>query len=491
MFKNGIILGLITMLSRIMGLIRETAMGIYFGISSQVDAFNSSFRVANLFRQLLGEGALGNTFIPIYNRKEKDKGKVEAKKLIYSVLNVLFLFLIILTILQIIFAEQIMRVIASGFSPAKNVLSAELLRIMAVYILFIGMSGMIGSILNNFKQFIIPASTSLFFNLAMILVAVIFKDKFGIYPTAWAVTLGGFLQLLVVLPSFFKTFGRYSFIIEKRDPYLREIFINLVPMLFGVFGWQINVIIGQTFASYLPDGVFSSLAKANTIYLLPLGVFGTTISTLIFPAMTRATAAGDMESVRKSVNGGLKLVSLLVIPSTIAFTILSNDIVKVILGYGKFDNNAITITAQCLLFYSIGLIFNNGMQVLTRVFYSHKNNKDPVKFSLISIVVSALLNLGVTLSIPREYRHMGLALTSSITLGINYFQLYFIAQKKYVKFDNKEIFIYTGKTIITSLIAVAPALMFHNSIVRIVVFSLAYVALWIRPLIKGGLNEFR
>lgn len=491
MFKNGIIIACITMLSRVLGLVRETAMGIYFGVSSSVDAFNSSFRVANLFRQLLGEGALGNTFIPLYNKKEKEQGKDEARKLIYSVLNVLFVFLVLLTILQIVFAEQIMGVIARGFSPAKNILSAELLRIMAVYILFIGMSGMIGSILNNFKQFIIPASTSLLFNIAMIGAAVIYKDKFGIYPIAWGVTIGGLLQLLIVLPSFFKTFGRYSFKIDRKDPYLKEIFVNLMPMLIGVFGWQINVIVGQTFASYLPDGRMSALAKANNIYLLPLGVFGTTISTLIFPTLSRAVAGGNEDQVKKTINGGLKLVSLLVIPSTIVFTVLSYDTVKVIFGYGKFDKSAIIITAQCLLFYSFGLIFNNGMQVLTRLFYSNKNTKDPAKFSLISIAVTIVISLLVTLSVPLQYRHMALAFVSSLTSAINYIQLYRCAQKKYFKFDNKEIFKYTGRTVVTSLIAVIPVLFLNNSLLKLIIFSIIYVVLWIKPLLKGGLNEFR
>lgn len=487
MFKNGMVLAIITMLSRIMGLARNTVSAKYFGASYQNDAFNSSFRIANLFRQLLGEGALGNTFIPIYNKKEKEMGKEEARKLIYSVLNMLFIFLVVLTIITIIFSNQIMTAIAKGFDDKTNVLSGDLLKIMAIYILFIGMSGMIGSILNNFKQFVIPASTSLYFNFAMIFAAVIYKDKFGIYPIAWAVTIGGFLQLLVVLPSFFKTFGKYSFVIERKDPYLKEIFVMLLPMLLGIFGWQINVIVGQMFASYLPQGGLTALSYANNLYLLPLGVFGMTISTIIFPTISRATAAGDIESVTKSVNGGLKLVALLIIPSTIAFTVLSNDIVKVVYGYGKFDAQAIKVTAQCLFFYSIGLYFNNGMQILTRIFYSNKNTKDPVKFSLISIVINIFINL----LLMKSMKHMGLALASSITLGINFFQLYFTAQKKYIKFKNREVLSYLGKTLLSSLIAAGIALVFSNSFVRIIVFGLVYVALWARPLIRGGLNEFR
>lgn len=487
MFKSGIFLAIITMLSRIMGLVRNTVSAKYFGASYQNDAFNSSFRIANLFRQLLGEGALGNTFIPIYNKKEKELGKEEARKLIFSVLNLLCLFLIILTIITIIFSNQIMTAIAKGFDDRTNILSGELLRIMAIYILFIGMSGMIGSVLNNFKQFIIPASTSLYFNFAMIFAAVVYKDKFGIYPVAWAVTIGGLLQLLVVLPSFFKTFGKYSFIIERHDPYLKEIFVMLLPMLLGVFGWQINVIVGQMFSSFLPAGGLTALSYANNLYLLPLGVFGTTISTIIFPTMSKATAKGDIESVTKSVNGGLKLVALLVIPSTIAFTIFANDIVKVVYGYGKFDASAVKVTAECLFFYSIGLYFNNGMQILTRIFYSNKNTKDPVKFSLISIGINILINV----LLMHSMKHKGLALASSITLGINFLQLYITAQKKYVKFNNKEVIGYILKTLITSLIAAGIGLLFANSFVRIGVFALVYIALWAVPLIKGGLNEFR
>lgn len=487
MFKSGIVLAIITMLSRIMGLARNTLAAKYFGASFQNDAFNSSFRIANLFRQLLGEGALGNTFIPIYNKKEKELGKEEARKLIFSVLNLLFLFLLVLTIITIIFSNQIMTMIAKGFDKRTNILSGELLRIMAIYILFIGMSGMIGSILNNFKQFIVPASTSLYFNLALILSAVMFKDKFGIIPSAWAVTIGGFFQFIVVLPSFFKTFGKYSFKIDYKDPYLKEIYMMMLPMLLGVFGWQINVIVGQAFGSYLPSGSLTALSYANNLYLLPLGVFGTTISTIIFPTISRATAQGDTISVNKTATGGLKLVAFLVIPSTIVFTVLSKDIVKIVYGYGKFDSQAIKITAECLFFYSIGLFFNNGMQILTRIFYSNKNTKDPVKFSLISIGINVIINL----MLIKTMKHEGLALASSITLGINFLQLYLTANKKYVKFDNKKIIIYLLKTIVTSIIAVLLALIFKNSFVRIAVFSVVYLILWSRTLIKGGLNEFR
>ena len=177
----------------------------------------------------------------------------------------------------------------------------------------------------------------------------------------------------------------------------------------------------------------------------------------------------------------------MVIPSTIVFTVLSKDIVKIVYGYGKFDSQAIKITAECLFFYSIGLFFNNGMQILTRIFYSNKNTKDPVKFSLISIGINVIINL----MLIKTMKHEGLALASSITLGINFLQLYLTANKKYVKFDNKKIMIYLLKTIVTSIIAVLLALIFKNSFVRIAVFSVVYLILWSRTLIKGGLNEFR
>ncbi len=198
MLKKSINTMIITMISRILGLYRGTLVAYFFGSSELTDAYYSAFKISNFFRQLLGEGALGNTFIPLYHKKRKEQGEEESTKYIFSVLNITFLFSLLISIGMIIFSEQIIGIIVVGFNDEMRLLAAKLLRIMSFYFLFISMSGMIGSILNNFGYFVIPASTAIFFNLSIIFSAMCLTKYFSIEALAYGVLFGGFLQFLVV-----------------------------------------------------------------------------------------------------------------------------------------------------------------------------------------------------------------------------------------------------------------------------------------------------
>ncbi len=211
MFKSGIIVMIITMVSRILGLGRTTFVAAIFGATALTDAFNSSFRIANLFRQLLGEGALGTVFIPVYNDKVKEVGEKDAKKFLFSVLNLLFVFLMIIYAFTLLFSDTIIQVAVSGYDPQTKAFASIMLKIMSVYIVFIGMSGMICAILNNYKKFAIAASTSIFFNIAIMASGFLLSGKYGIYSLCIGVVIGGLLQFFIVLPSFFKIVKTYSF----------------------------------------------------------------------------------------------------------------------------------------------------------------------------------------------------------------------------------------------------------------------------------------
>lgn len=163
MLRQGISVGVITFISRISGFFRAFLVAYYFGSSAMTDAFYSAFKISNFFRQLLGEGALGNAFIPLYNEKVENQGEKESKEFIFSVLNILFLFSTIVTILMIVYSDGIINIIVSGFPQETKILASKLLKVMSIYFIFISLSGMVGAILNNFKHFAVPASTSIFF----------------------------------------------------------------------------------------------------------------------------------------------------------------------------------------------------------------------------------------------------------------------------------------------------------------------------------------
>jgi murein biosynthesis integral membrane protein MurJ len=218
--------------------------------------------------------ALGNSFIPLYNEKVLVDGEEESKQFIFSILNLLFVFTTLITILMIIFSDQIIHYTVNGFTPETKALASRLLKIMSSYFIFISLSGMICAVLNNFKQFMVPASTAIFFNLAIIGSSIVAGKTHGIDVLGWGVVVGGILQFIVVLPAFFKIVKKYSFKINFKDPYLLKIAIMIGPMLIGIFAKQVNTVVDQYFASYLETGGVTALENATRLYTLPIGIFG-------------------------------------------------------------------------------------------------------------------------------------------------------------------------------------------------------------------------
>lgn len=486
MFRSGLLVMIITMVSRVLGLVRATIIAYYFGASGATDAYFSAFKISNFFRQLLGEGALGSSFIPLYNEKIETEGEEKGKEFIYSILNLIFIFSTIITLLMIIFSQDIINLIVNGFPAETKILASQLLKIMSVYFVFISLSGMICAMLNNFKQFAIPASTSIFFNLAIILASMGFSKTFGISALAYGVVLGGALQFLVVLPSFFKIVKGYSFKINWKDPYLKKIFILMCPMLVGIVARQVNTIVDQVFASYLQEGGVTALENATRLYLLPVGVFGVSISTVIFPVLSKAVAKNDLKTAEENIIKGLNILLFLIIPSIAVLTFYSTDVIRLTLSYGKFGEDAVKVTSEALLYYSLGLYFYTAIYLMTRAFYSVKNSSYPVRFSIVSIIINIVLNFALIK--PMAYR--GLALSTSIASGVNFVLLVYIFRKKYMEFPLKRSFVFFGKVMLTTAIALGASYYVHNTIIKLLVFSAVYMIFWAKSLIKNKMEVF-
>lgn len=481
MFRSGIIVMIITMLSRVLGLGRTAIIASTFGATSLTDAYFSAFKIANLFRQLLGEGALGTVFIPIYNDKVKEVGEKEAKRLLFSILNLLFIFLIIIFSISFLFSQQVIDITVRGYDLETRRLASKMLKMMSIYIVFIGMSGMICAFLNNYKRFATAASTSIYFNLAIIVSAILLRNKYGIYSLCIGVVTGGLLQLFVVLPEFFRIVKKYRFHIDFKDPSLKLIFLMLLPMLVGIFAKQFNTIIDQFFASYLREGGVTALENATRIYNLPLGVFGISIATVVYPTLSRAVSNNDESKVKESIEMGLKLLLFLVVPSIIVFTLLSKEVVNLILGYGSFGTEAVKVTGEALAFYSLGLFFYTANHILSRAFYSRKNTKDPVKFSIITIIINIVLN-GLLIS---SMEHRGLALATAIASGVNFMLLYIYSNRLYTKLDHRKLFTFFIIVTLTGFFAYFSSKFVSSSIVKLIVFSVVYLILWAYPIKKG------
>ncbi len=487
MFRSGIIVMMITMLSRVLGLFRTVIIAYYFGASKFTDAYFSAFKISNFFRQVLGEGALGTVFIPVYNEKVVEEGEERAKTLIYSVINLLFVVTTVLSILTVVFSSKIIGFIVNGYPSETQMIASKLLKIMGFYLLFIGLSGMICAILNNFKRFVIPASTSLLFNISVICSAIFFNKTLGVEGLAYGVLFGGILQFLVVVPSFLKILKEYKFKVDIKDVHLKKIFLLIIPMLLGIFAKQINSIVDQYFASHLATGGVTALENATRLYNLPLGVFGISISTVIYPTMSKAIAEKKDGVLEDNLIKGLNILLFLILPSIAVFTFYSKDVIELIFSRGRYSEEAIRVTAQSLFFYSVGLYFYTAIHLISRAYYSMKNTKDPVRFSITSIVINVILN---SLLIGR-YRHIGLALATSISACVNFTLLLYFFRKKYLSLHISSIVKFGIKMSFSIVPAILLSYNIRNIILKLIVFSVVYLGIWIIPLYKRKINFFR
>lgn len=486
MFKSGIGMMMIIMVSRVLGLFRSVGVAYYFGAGEFTDAYYSAFKISNFFRQLLGEGALGNSFIPLYNDKLVEDGEDEAKKFIYSILNLTFLFSVAVTILTVVFSKEIIEMTVMGFSEETKELASQLLKVMSAYFIFISLSGMICAVLNNFKQFLIPASTGIFFNLAIILSSVVAGKTHGVMVLGYGVVLAGLLQFLVVLPSFFKIVKGYSFKIDFSDKYLKKIAIMIGPMLIGIVARQFNTVVDQYFASYLPSGGVTALENATRIYNLPIGVFGISLSTVIFPIMAKAISNDRKDILKENFMKGLNILLFLVVPSMAVFTVYSADIINLTLSYGKFDATAAKVTSEALFYYSLGLYFYTAIHLVTRGFYGMKDSKEPVKYSVLSIGVNVFLNWFLI----DKFQYKGIAFASAAASGVNFICLLWVYDRKYVKLDWKNYLLFAGKTIIATGVAIGFSYNIKNIVLKLCIFSLVYLLLWSYEMVKKRMEMF-
>ena len=270
------------------------------------------------------------------------------------------------------------------------------------------------------------------------------------------------------------------FKIDFKDIYLKLLGIKLIPMLVGVFARQVNTIVDQFFASFLVAGSITALENASRVYLLPVGVFGVTISNVLFPSISRAAANGDKEDTNRRLVSAINFLNFLTIPSLFVLTFFSKDVIRLIFSYGKFNEDAVKITSECLLYYSLGLIFYVGVQLVSKGYYAMGDNKRPAKFSIIAIIMNIILNY----LFIKDFQHKGLALATSISSGVNFFLLLFVYVKLYVKLDLKNIIVTAIKICISSVIATAFAFYINNVILKLVIFSAVFLLQWAYPIYK-------
>ena len=413
--------GIAILASRILGLVRDQVFSFYFGATHLSDVFQMAFRIPNLLRDLFAEGALSAAFVTVFSRKKEKEGDEGAWKLARLTITLQYVVLGAIVILGIIFAPQIVRLIAPGFvsNPEKFALTVVMSRILFPFILFVGMAALVMGALNAYGRFGLPASASSFFNLGSIIVGVglawIFDPSFGetaLICMAIGSLAGGFLQWMIQIPAL-RSFG-YRFHPEWNlaDPGLREIGKLMAPAMIGVSAVQINVMINSIFASYFP-GSLQCLNNAFRLIQLPIGLFGVAISSVALPSLANMAAPEDSQIFREKVEKSLRLNAAFCIPAAWGLAILNIPIISLLFGYKKFDLYAVLTTADILRAYTIGLIGYASIKVLAPAFYALGRTTTPMLVSLGSIIGTVALNWFFVNRI--NLGPVGLALATSFT----------------------------------------------------------------------------
>ena len=494
MFKSSFIVMVINMLSRILGLVREMIIGSVFGASGMTDAYVSATKIPNFFTTLFGEGSLGTVFIPIYNRGLEEKGKKKTDEFVFSILNLIIAFTSTMSVIMILFSKQILKITTGFADPERFEAANGLLKIVAFYFLFIALSGVVSSLLNNYKKFAVAASMGIVFNLVIIVGTLLLKNKMGIYGLGVAYLLSGVFQLLMMLPQFFQIMKTYKFVFNLKDPYVKEMFVLMVPTLIGIFGYQINEIVDNRFATMLPAGTASALNYASRLYLLPIGVFAISLSLVIFPTLSRAVVKNKRKKVRKVVQEGLAMLAFLIVPSSVILFGYAREIVTLVYKRGHFSNKAVTLTSETLQFYALGLLFFSTIHLLTRSHYVYKDRKLPVISSFIGIFTNILLDF----LLYKQYRHVGLTFATSFAAMINFLILFVSLQRRYVRINVLKyiaiLVISLGGSLLSFTISKLVKVSFLGSlsiVVNLLVFLIIYLLIWIAVFMIFADDKFK
>ncbi|MCB1699212.1 MAG: murein biosynthesis integral membrane protein MurJ [Pseudomonadales bacterium] len=425
LLRASALVGSMTMMSRILGLVRDVVIAAFVGATANADAFFVAFKIPNFLRRLFAEGAFSQAFVPVLADYKQDGSIVAVKALIDRVAGVLGGSLLLVTSLAIIAAPLVATLFAPGFldQPLKFQLTSEMIRITFPYLLLISMTGFCGAILNSFGRFAVPAFTPVFLNLSLIFAATVAAPWFEepVFALAWGVFFAGFIQLLFQVPSLYRLelVPRPKW--DTRDKGVRRILKLMVPALFGVSVSQINLLLDTVLASFLPTGSVSWLYYSDRLAELPLGVFGIAIATVILPNLSSHSAASREGKFSLTLDWAMRSVLLIGVPAAVALVILSEPILITLFQYGELGAEDVAMSSLSLQAYSLGLVAFMMVKVLAPAYYARKDTTTPMKIGIVAMVVNMVLNLVLVFPFMHYWNagHVGLALATSGAACLN------------------------------------------------------------------------
>lgn len=414
-----------TLISRILGFVRDMLIARIFGAGTATDAFFVAFRIPNLLRRMFAEGAFSQAFVPILSEYKNTRTFEETHELINHIAALMMIALFIVTLLGVIAAPLIIYVSAPGFSanPQKFALTVELLQIVFPYILFISLVSLAAGVLNTFGKFSVPAFTPTLLNISFIACALWLAPLLDppVLALAWAVFIGGVLQLAFQLPFLVRIKLLPRPRLKSKDTGAWRVVKKMGPAVFGVSVGQISLLISTIFASFLITGSVSWLYYADRLMEFPAGLLGVALGTILLPSLSRHYTSNSNDEYSKLLDWGLRLTVMLTLPAAVALALLAAPLISTLFYHGEFSANDVLMTRNALIAYSVGLLGLILIKVLAPGFYARQNIKTPVKIAALTLVVTQLLNLAFIIPL----QHAGLALAISLGAWFNASLLYY------------------------------------------------------------------
>jgi putative peptidoglycan lipid II flippase len=420
----------LTMVSRVLGFVRDFFIARVFGAGLLTDAFFVAFKIPNLLRRLFAEGAFSQAFVPILAEHKNRNTPEETRSLIDAIATVLLLALVVAAALGMAAAPLIVYLTAPGFAaePEKFALTVELLRITFPYILFISLVALSAGILNTWNRFAVPAITPALLNVCFIVGAAFFADYFDppVLVLAWAVFAGGLVQLAFQVPFLLRMRLLPRWRLDLSHPGLRRVLLLMAPAAFGVSVAQISLVLNQIFASYLQTGSVSWLYYADRLMELPAGVLGVAVGTILLPSLSKYHASANPTEYSRLLDWGLRITVLLAVPAAVALAVLALPLIAMLFQYGRFGTEDAWMTRQALVAYSVGLVGMILVKILAPGFYARQNIATPVKIGIVTLVATQVMNL----IFVGPLRHAGLALAIGLGACLNALLLFWLLRKQ-------------------------------------------------------------
>lgn len=437
--RSATIISLATLASRILGFVRDVVIARLFGVYIYAQAFVIAFRIPNLFRDLVGEGAANAAIVPTLSEYSVRRSKEEFWELANVLLNLMVVILSAITILGIIFSPLIVRLIAPGFisSPEKLEATIRLNRIIFPYILLIGLAAYAMAVLNSLKNFAVSAFSPCLLNISIIVFALLFGE--GTKGLATGILVGGILQLAVQVPVLYKKGFHLKLALHFKHPGVIQVGRLMLPRLASSSIYQLNNFVDSIFgslAAIVGDGGVAVLYFSYRLIQFPIGIFSNALAQAILPTFSQQALEENRENLKITLSWGLRAVFFVMLPATAIFMTLADPLVFGLFGGGRFDLASGLLTANALFFYSIGLCAYAGTKILQSCFFALKDTVTPAKAAFGALVMNIILN--AVLMFPLKIG--GLALATSISGIITFFFLFFILKARLAGFGGQKIF---------------------------------------------------